>query len=187
MQFWSVSVVPKYLNFTASPKDLFSVFMLCLCPACWHRDINIYLVFSGFASKPTSLLASNRAFVFFCMVSMFFSHYINVVNVDQKLMSPIQFQSFLILLDPYNGIFQSKSDKASPCFKTLWTGKECLTRRKILRQGTDGFTSPLRRKSCYGFLPPLKIWRPRSDSNPRIFGPVASTITTRPPRATTER
>jgi hypothetical protein len=31
----------------------------------------VYLVFSGFTSRPTSLLSSNRAFVFLCMVSMF--------------------------------------------------------------------------------------------------------------------
>jgi hypothetical protein len=28
--------------------------------------------------------------------------------MDKKLMSAIQFQSFLVLLDPANGIFQSK-------------------------------------------------------------------------------
>jgi hypothetical protein len=43
-----------------------------------------------------------------------------------------------------------------------------------LRHGTDGFTS-LRRKWCSGFLSPLKIHRPRSGSNPRTLGPVAST------------
>jgi hypothetical protein len=44
--------------------------MLCLCPAFWHLDTNIHLVFSGFTSRQTSLLASNRAFVCFCRVSM---------------------------------------------------------------------------------------------------------------------
>jgi hypothetical protein len=34
------------------------------------------------------------------------------------------------------------------------------------------------RKWCYGFLSPLKIHRPRSGSNPRTLGPVASTLTT---------
>jgi hypothetical protein len=38
-----------------------------------------------------------------------------------------------------------------------------------LRHGTDGF------KWCSGFLSPLKIHRPRSGSNPRTLGPVAST------------
>jgi hypothetical protein len=34
------------------------------------------------------------------------------------------------------------------------------------------------------FLSPLKIHRPRSGSNPRTLGPVASTLTTSPPSAT---
>jgi hypothetical protein len=33
MQFWSVSVVPKYS--ATSSKDLFAVFMLCFCFAFW--------------------------------------------------------------------------------------------------------------------------------------------------------
>jgi hypothetical protein len=32
MQFSSVSVVPSYLNFAASSKDLFAIFMLFFCP-----------------------------------------------------------------------------------------------------------------------------------------------------------
>jgi hypothetical protein len=43
---------------------------------------------------------------------------------------------------------------------------------------------PLRRKWCSGFLSPFKIHRPRSGSNPRTLGPVASTLTTSPPRST---
>jgi hypothetical protein len=43
---------------------------------------------------------------------------------------------------------------------------------------------PLRRKWCYGFLSPFKIHRPRSGSNPRTLGPVASTLTTSPPKST---
>jgi hypothetical protein len=43
---------------------------------------------------------------------------------------------------------------------------------------------PLRRKWKSGFLSPLKIHRPRSGSNPRTLGPVASTLTTSPPRTT---
>jgi hypothetical protein len=42
----------------------------------------------------------------------------------------------------------------------------------------------LQRKSCYGFLSPLKIHRPRPGINPRTLGPMASTITTRPPTVT---
>jgi hypothetical protein len=46
----------------------------------------------------------------------------------------------------------------------------CMTLN--LRHGTDGF----RRKSCYGFLSPLKIHRPPPGLNPRTLGPVASTL-----------
>jgi hypothetical protein len=47
------------------------------------------------------------------------------------------------------------------------------------------YTSALHgRKRCSGFLSPLKIHRPGSGSNPRTLGPVASTLTTSPPRAT---
>jgi hypothetical protein len=42
----------------------------------------------------------------------------------------------------------------------------------------------LRRKLCYGFLSPLKIHWPRPGLNPRTLGPVASTLTTSPPRVT---
>jgi hypothetical protein len=52
-----------------------------------------------------------------------------------------------------------------------------------LRHGTDGFTSPPK-EVVLGFLSFLKIHRPRSGSNPRTLGPVASTLTTSPPRST---
>jgi hypothetical protein len=51
--------------------------------------------------------------------------------------------------------------------------------RKVLLHAVN-----LRRKWCSGFLSPLKIHRPRSGSNPRTLGPVASTLTTSPPRTT---
>jgi hypothetical protein len=63
--------------------------------------------------------------------------------------------------------------------------RNLLTCRKILRHGTDGFTS-LRRKSSYGFLSSLKLCRPRPGLNLRTLGPVARTIATRPPTTTGE-
>jgi hypothetical protein len=49
------------------------------------------------------------------------SRYINVIGIGQKLMCPIQHQSFLVLLDPPDGVLQSKVEsngvKASPCFR----------------------------------------------------------------------
>jgi hypothetical protein len=40
---------------------------------------------------------------------------------------------------------------------------------------------PLRRKLCYGFLSPLKIHRSQPGLNPPTLGPIATTITIRPP------
>jgi hypothetical protein len=50
-----------------------------------------------------------------------------------------------------------------------------------LRHGTDGFTSPPKEDVL---LITLKIHRPRLGLNPRTLGPVASTLTTTPPRVT---
>jgi hypothetical protein len=44
--------------------DLLAIFMLWFCPAFWWWDINIYLVFSAFTSRPNSLLASIRVSIF---------------------------------------------------------------------------------------------------------------------------
>jgi hypothetical protein len=52
-----------------------------------------------------------------------------------------------------------------------------------LRHGTDGFTSPPK-EVVLRICITLKSHRPRSGSNPRTLGPVASTLTTSPPRAT---
>jgi hypothetical protein len=35
-------------------------------------------------------------------------HNINIIGIGQKLICPIQFQSFQVFLDPPNGILQSK-------------------------------------------------------------------------------
>jgi hypothetical protein len=60
------------LNFATLSKDLFSIFMLWSCSVLLCLLITSYTyVFSGFTSRPTSLLVSNRASVFFCMVSIF--------------------------------------------------------------------------------------------------------------------
>jgi hypothetical protein len=46
------------------------LYVLKFCPAFWRRDINMYLVFSAFTSRPDALLASCRGCVFFFMLSM---------------------------------------------------------------------------------------------------------------------
>jgi hypothetical protein len=64
MWFWSVSVFQGIWTLPPSSKGLFAGFMLCFCPIFWLRDINIYLVFPGFTSRPASLLASDKASAF---------------------------------------------------------------------------------------------------------------------------
>jgi hypothetical protein len=51
-----------------------------------------------------------------CMICVF-SHNIHVISIGQKLTCPIQFQFFLVLLDPPNDIFQG-SLKFSICRAT---------------------------------------------------------------------
>jgi hypothetical protein len=70
MQFWFVTVVPKYVNCTTFSNALLTIFMILFCPAFWWRD-NIYLDFSTFTSRQISLLASVQRFcAFYFMVSL---------------------------------------------------------------------------------------------------------------------
>jgi len=50
---------------------------------------------SASSSRPTFLLAFDRAPVFFLYGTYVFTQYINVVSIDQKLMCSIQFPSLL--------------------------------------------------------------------------------------------
>jgi hypothetical protein len=59
---------------------------LWFCPEFWWWDINIYLFFSAFTSRPTSFLASE--FLCFYGISIIFQ-YIFIISVDQSLMCPI--------------------------------------------------------------------------------------------------
>jgi hypothetical protein len=56
-------LLPKYMNCVTFSKDLLAIFILWFCPAFWWRDI--YLLFSVFTSRLTSLLASIRGFCIF--------------------------------------------------------------------------------------------------------------------------
>jgi hypothetical protein len=63
----------------------------------------MYLIFSVFSSRLTSLLASNT---FFCVFGIYVSNqYISIVSRDKDLVYSIQFQSFLIYLDLSEDIF----------------------------------------------------------------------------------
>ena len=65
VEFWSVRVVPKYLNSFALSEDLLRTFMLWFRPACWSWDVAICLVFSAFISRPVTLLLTTKASVLF--------------------------------------------------------------------------------------------------------------------------
>jgi hypothetical protein len=67
-------------------------------------------------------------------------------------------------------------------YSSLWDFKSSFTCRKILRQGTFPLYFPSDRKVCCGFLSPLKIHRLGRVLKPQPLGPVASTLTTTPPR-----
>jgi hypothetical protein len=67
--------------------------------------------------------------------------------------------------------------------KHLFHACKFLSHAVNLRHGTDGFTSPPKERRAADFIT-LKIHRPWPGLNPRTLGPVASTLTTRPPRAT---
>jgi hypothetical protein len=57
-KFWFFTVVHKYLNCVTFSKHLLPIFISWFCPAYWWWDSSIYLFFSVFISRPTSLLAS---------------------------------------------------------------------------------------------------------------------------------
>jgi hypothetical protein len=63
--------------------------------------------------------------------------------------------------------------------KHLFHARKVLLHAANLRHGTSPPKEVVLR-----ILSPLKIHRPQPGLNPRILGPVASTLTTRPPRTT---
>jgi hypothetical protein len=72
----------------------------------------------------------------------------------------------------------------------FWQSISVIHRRDLLHVVKSYNTSPtallpLWRKSCYGFLSPLKIHHPRPGLNSRTSSRMASMITTRQPRMTT--
>jgi hypothetical protein len=65
-------------------------------------------------------------------------------------------------------------------FRTL---QGSLTCHKILRYGANGFTFPPKGDELRIFMAHKNLF-PRPGLNPRTLGPMASTLTTRPPRTT---
>ena len=73
------------------------------------QDMKKYFVFSEFPSRPISFLVAIKASVFF--YSMYSTQYINIININYKLMCIIQFKALLICMNPPNGKFESKVEK----------------------------------------------------------------------------
>jgi hypothetical protein len=59
-----VSICYCHLNCATFSTHLLAIFMPRFCPAFWWRDSNIYVDFSVFTSRPTSLLASIKFLCF---------------------------------------------------------------------------------------------------------------------------
>ena len=86
----------KHLNSASFSKYLLPVFMLLLRPAFSSRNVTIrvYLAFSAFTSKPTSLLVTNNATVFLYPTHNFVTQQFNI-SENEKLMCNVQFQPLL--------------------------------------------------------------------------------------------
>jgi len=65
MEYWFVKVVAKYMNCSTLSKELLPTVIMLFCPAFWCRGMTMYVLFSAFTSRPISLLATAKAFVFF--------------------------------------------------------------------------------------------------------------------------
>jgi len=124
MQFWYVPAVPKCLNFATFSNDLSSLSKLCFCPTFWRRNTIIYLIFSVFTCRPTSLLSPDRDYVFFSMILPFLP---SIITSSAKTRSwcvpfnsnPSSF-SWTFLTTYSKAKLNSNDDKASPCFRLFW-------------------------------------------------------------------
>jgi hypothetical protein len=67
-------------------------------------------------------------------------------------------------------------------YPSPWDFKSSFTCHKILWHGTPGFSSHLKGRCTTDFHHPYKNSSPWPGSNPQSLGPVASTLTTTPPR-----
>jgi hypothetical protein len=93
------------------------------------------------------------------------------------------YQSLLVVLPAEISGASSRSGRRNENLRIqyLWYVKGSSTCRKILRHGTSGFTSNLKEGVLWIFIT-LKNPSPHPGLNPRPLGPVASTLTTIPPR-----
>jgi len=66
--------------------------------------MNIYIIFSAFTSRPTSLFASDR-------ISVFFGIHVFVLSFDQKILHLIHLQYLMTFLDHPNVISLNEVEK----------------------------------------------------------------------------
>jgi hypothetical protein len=104
--------------------------------------------------------------LFVCIYSTTLFQYLRLYSVD--------FYSILIRLPSSSKAGETRvRNTAEFC---TYRARRVLLHAVNLRHGTEG-------RRATDFIT-IKIHRPRPGLNPRTFGPVASTLTTRPPKAT---
>jgi hypothetical protein len=102
------------------------------------HETNIYLFFSTFSSRSTSLLASIKVCVFVYIVCVI-TQEIHFTCISQKAMCLIQLHShpdsWTFLVAYSKAKLKSIGDKSSPCFTPFWIAKlsdKCLRIRILL-------------------------------------------------------
>jgi hypothetical protein len=118
----------------------------------------------------------------------------NKINGMSSTQNPAYELSFFISKNPAFGLYPSSTffllkmhhtivRTVQNRFISFYTSRVLQHALKSYDMGPTALLL-LRRKSCYGFLSPLKIHRPWPGLIRRTLGPMASTLITKPPRAT---
>ena len=68
MQFWYVSVVPKYVDFAKFVMDVLATFVLWLCSTFYWWYLSIYFLSIFFTFRPAPLIEVKRVSVFLSVV-----------------------------------------------------------------------------------------------------------------------
>jgi len=63
------------VKFATFSEHIFAVIILCSCSPFWWPDLNLVVVFLVIVSRPASLLASNRAAMFYLWYLCFHTVY----------------------------------------------------------------------------------------------------------------
>ena len=112
-QFWLVILLPKYKN-SATFLDIIRYFYAAIL---YHiQDMNLHLIFSAFTSKPTSLLATNKAFVFYIHGSVHRESNTITVQRDATVFSLLHFCRQLYMFRVLTPIIRSSYN----CNYSFW-------------------------------------------------------------------